>query len=102
MSHDRLAELQRQRELVRAHLAWLDQEIASALGRPAPNAPLPPTAPPPIEAVHVTDVEPSPDPLSAAADAKRGCFIAALTVAAIGLLALVAIYFLWYRDRPLL
>lgn len=98
---DRLAELQRQRELVRAHLAWLDHEITLAMGRPAPNPPLSPTAKPMVQAVHVTDIAP-PDPAVSAAEARRGCLTLAIGVLVLTVLAAVGIYFLLYRDRPLL
>lgn len=46
MTDDRLAELLRQRALVREHLAWLDREIATASGSPdRPDAPVTPPAP---------------------------------------------------------
>jgi hypothetical protein len=111
---DRLAELQRQRELVREHLAWLDREIAGAApvisGEKAPTqTPVKPTTPTPA---HANGPMPSslspfsapavPDPIGSAADAKRGCLIFAAIAFFLGALALVAIYFLRYNGRPLL
>jgi hypothetical protein len=107
---DRLAELQRQRELVRAHLAWLDREIAAASsgGERAPGnaAPAPAPAPAVDSAIVASGVPapyapPQPNPLGAAADAKRGCLILFAGIFALGLLALVAIYFLRYEGRPM-
>lgn len=43
MSADRLAELLRQRALIKEHLAWLDAEIAAASGPAATSAAEPPT-----------------------------------------------------------
>jgi hypothetical protein len=100
----RLAELQRQRDLVREHLAWLEREIAREHGAtpPAPvvsvsvhAASTAATSPAPLPEI------PRPDPVGAAAETRRGClflFIAALSLLG---LALFAIYFLHYRDRPL-
>jgi hypothetical protein len=92
---NRLAELQRQRDLVRDHLNWLDKEIASELG-PASLPAL--TVIPAIEA----SVTPQPDPIGAATSARRGCFLFFSIGIALFMLALVAIYFLKYRDRPLI
>ncbi len=108
MNPQRLAELQRQRDLVREHLAWLEREIArehsvtpqavapavvsvSVSGQPAASAPSP------------LSVEmPKPDPAGAASEARRGCLTLFIAAFAILALALFAIYFLHYRDRPLL
>jgi hypothetical protein len=86
---DRLPELQRQRALIQGHLAWLDQEIASATGKPATPliTPLPvakpaitATARPPASAVE----EPLTDDLIAkfgtetqnsTESVRRGCYI---------------------------
>ncbi|HYD83462.1 MAG TPA: hypothetical protein VEA63_05405, partial [Opitutus sp.] len=43
-----------------------------------------------------------PDPVSAAAGARRGCFIVAAIVALLGAIALTTVYFVRYRDRPLI
>lgn len=100
MPPDRLAELQRQRELVRAHLAWLDQEIAAAIGRSNASTPRPSPAAPLVEAVHISETPP-PDPAVAANQARRGCLIAGILVFVLGTLILIAIYYFGYRDRPL-
>lgn len=88
-------ELRRQREIVAAHLRWLDQEIAR--GQPAapakalaPQSPAPPIAPPPQPsfASRPTEVTPSAqarvlpelavpelDSGSIRNDVRRGCMI---------------------------
>jgi len=100
VNSERLAELQRQRALVRDHLAWLDGEIASATGA-LPAASPNPVAPPPSAAA-----EPAlfyePDPVSAQLSARRGCFLYFAAAVFLFVLALGAIYFLRYRDHPLL
>lgn len=122
---DRLPELLHQRELVRAQLAWLEREIAaatetnpapasSAAPARAPAAPLSPAPaavpsglPPAPEFAANLPTTPAtelyePDPRSAALNARRGCFtFFALALLLLGL-ALAAVYFIGYRDRPLL
>ncbi len=105
MNPQRLAELQRQRDLVREHLAWLDREIARE-HNPTPQAAAPAVAvvtvqPAPASSPPPPDSLPEPDPVASAAAARRGClllFVGALALLALGL---TAIYFLRYRDRPL-
>lgn len=85
---DRLSELQRQRALIQGHLAWLDQEIAAATGKPATSTtPLPvgkPAMPLPAEpaAAAAVATEPLADELIAkfgdesrnsAESVRRGC-----------------------------
>lgn len=106
MNPQRLAELQRQRDLVREHLAWLEREIARE------HNVTPPATPPAVVSVSVrpepstpavqlpTDL-PKPDPIGAAAEARRGCLLIFVGAFAILALALVALYLLYYRDRPL-
>lgn len=125
---ERLAELQRQRDLIRAHLAWLEREIAAA----TPNAAFPGTASQPSPATAENLVSPGsadpgaaatglappeefaaklatetavehyrPDPRSAALAARRGCALAFVGALLLLGLTLTAIYFLRYRDRPL-
>ena len=102
MSSDRLNELRRQRDAVQAHLNWLDTEIAResaatvASAHAAPQ-PLPPSAP--IEVPLRHDYE--PDPVSAAADARKGCLVWMLAFLLLGLALITAIYFWRYRDHPL-
>lgn len=116
---DRLAELLRQRALLREHLAWLEKEIAAAGGgttRAAQSAPAAaaaqasaptalPSPPSPIAAVTVISASPSRppldadaliqrygyDPKSSSADVKRGCWIAfAAAFAVLGILVALA------------
>ncbi len=112
MNPQRLAELQRQRDLVREHLAWLEREIAREHSV-TPQAIAPavvsvsvqpePSSPTPTPAVPTFPSElPKPDPVGAAAEARRGCLLLFIAAFAILALALFAIYFLHYRDRPLL
>ncbi|MCB1105335.1 MAG: hypothetical protein KDK74_11450, partial [Cephaloticoccus sp.] len=42
-----------------------------------------------------------PDPVSAAADARKGCLIWVLALVLLGLALVTAIYFWRYRDHPL-
>lgn len=100
MNPKRLAELQQQRELVRQHLAWLEREIAKE------HSVAPPATPPAVVSVAVRpsplDTAPQPDPSAAAANARRGCLVLFFAVIALMALGLAAVYFLRYRDRPLL
>jgi len=112
---ERLSELQRQRALVQAHLAWLDGEIAAASGRALPpgsgsraDAALPTAAPGPAPAPAsplpgadaTADAEAllrqyGSDPASATAEVRRGCWVAfAGAFLALGLFVL-----LWYLLR---
>ena len=104
MNPERLAELQRQRALVRDQLAWLDREIAAASADPAPAAlPAAPESPAAIVgATPALDEIYQPDPVSTAARTRRGCLLLAFAVFLLGALSLTGIYFLRYRDRPLL
>lgn len=105
MNSDRLAELQRQREAVRQHLAWLDREIASVTGASAPmsGARSPATPPASPESLPVPPLAAyEPDPLAAASTTKRGCLLTAGLLFLLGTLIMGAIFFVRYRDRPLL
>ncbi|ACB76419.1 hypothetical protein [Opitutus terrae] len=124
MNPDRLPELLRQRELVRTHLAWLEREIAAATATNRANASPPsPTGAPTAAASAAPTVAPTglppatefaarlaapaadlyePDPRSAALGAKRGCFAAFALTLLLLVLVLAAVYFVAYRDRPLL
>ena len=102
MNPDRLAELQRQRAIVRDHLAWLENEIAAATGAPA----LPARSPAPRGQVtpassEVPRADITADPVLAATSARRGCLLYAAALLLAGLVALTIIYFIRYRDRPL-
>jgi hypothetical protein len=102
---DRLTELRRQRALLQQHADWLDREIAACLpAAPRPTAAVPQPANPVArpETPAVTEELYTPDPVSAGAQARRGCLLT-VAVAALLFFALGAtIYFVYYRDRPLL
>jgi hypothetical protein len=89
-------ELRRQRELVAAHLRWLDEQIARSPGQPPPVASVPVGVPPPIATsipLTPTIVPAAGNPASAAStglpdaalpeidpgsirnEVRRGCFI---------------------------
>ncbi|HWA87540.1 MAG TPA: hypothetical protein VG710_15025 [Opitutus sp.] len=121
MDPDRLAELQRQRAIVRDHLAWLENEIAAATGVGAPpprdhqgggGAPSPrertpflPAAGSPSESslsLETTVGLPPSSPTVAADSARRGCIFAAIVLFLVGAIALTAIYFVRYRDHPVI
>jgi hypothetical protein len=113
MNPDRLAELERQRAIVRDHLAWLENEIAVATGSPPPSAPpapsptpsasssAPPAVPDPI-APEISRADHSADPALAAASARRGCLLSAAALLLAGFVLLAIIYFVHYRDHPLI
>jgi len=96
----RLAELQRQRLLVREHLAWLDREIAATsadapvpAGTVAQNLPLAGTpAPENLDSYQ-------PDPAGAAREARRGCLLFTAVLCVIGALSCAAFYYFYYRDQ---
>jgi hypothetical protein len=107
----RLAELLRQRDLVREHLAWLDREIAGAAGAERPGTAATPVAVDPRQAdALVTEATDSlraadvfqPDPVSAAQSTRRGCFVAIAIAFLVTFLTFAAIYFVGYRDRGIL
>lgn len=121
---DRLTELRRQRALAQQQVEWFDREIAALEGAapkpamtpgPAPvttfhAAPVPatPVATPqptvtasaPAAAVAFEFAEYEADPASMQAEAKRGCLLYAGLALAAFFIALVALYFLAYRDHP--
>jgi hypothetical protein len=121
-----MAELERQRALVREQLAWLEREIArerAATGArelavsPRANAQVLSggstsiaqsaseraayTAPQSADQRSATD-EYQPNPKDAAESARRGCLVAALATFVFLAAAFVALYFYRYSDRPLL
>lgn len=122
---ERLAELQRQRNLVRDHLAWLDREIAASTGsgsatsspHGAANGPTaasaefrgttPTASPTPAtessDGLSLKTVGSSfqPDPGAAALQARRGCLMAMAIAVVVVCATFAAIYWLRYRDRPL-
>jgi len=100
---DRLTELQRQRALIQGHLAWLDQEIVAATGKPAMRSDFPLPAVKPVETVPMATaaVEPLADELIAkfgaepkgtVQDARKGCvlwFIFAMVLLGLGIYGLI-------------
>jgi hypothetical protein len=110
----RLAELLRQRDLVRDHLAWLDREIADAAGaggRTTAAGSATPVAIEPRDAdALVTEATASlraadvfqPDPINAAQNTRRGCLIAIAIAFLVMFLTFTVIYFVAYRDRGIL
>lgn len=74
---DPTGELRRQRELVAAHLRWLDDQIARASGQqtkpPATEEAATPDPSAPVEEVAI--VLPEIDPGSVRSEVRRGCFI---------------------------
>lgn len=103
---DRLSELQRQRALIQGHLAWLDQEIAAATGKPVTPAitPLPvakPAIPVPAEPAVAAAEEPLADELIAKFGAeeqtspqnvRRGCITFFALAMALLLLGVYGLY----------
>ena len=108
---DRLDELQRQRDLVREHLAWLEREIASARGE-RNAAPAPPAAP--ISPAAPTEAAPANRPAAVdadellaqyrsqtqdlRADVRKGCFLY-FTAGFLGLGLLIAGLFTFMPGR---
>ena len=122
---DRLDELRKQRALVQQHLTWLDHEIASVtvtrltlppfamrgntrppvpgVGGTNPATPRSGTTRSPLTGAAIPELADfQVDPDNVHGDTRRGCII----YSAIAFLVLVAIciviYFVGYRDRPLL
>ena len=113
---DRLEVLRQQRALVQEQLAWFDQEIAALTG-PAPGAPTPPLSPTAAENAPAPVAAPGPvlpraplpdfpeyraDPAGMQTAARRGCLMYAGLALLLLFLGAVAIYFLGYRDHPVL
>jgi hypothetical protein len=100
----RLTELHHQRALVREQLAWLEGEIAKeSVGLMPPLVVATPHADPLSQIKYAAEIEAyRPDPISAVAETRRGCFIAVVLAAVLIAAALSAIYVLRYRDRPLI
>jgi len=113
---DRLEELQHQRALIQEHLTWLEHEIAALTVTRLTRSPFSPRDP--VASLPPTSVSRAPqapvaglpadlpdfqvDSLNVQGDTRRGCLIyVALAIVVIGL-GLTAIYFLAYRDHPVL
>jgi hypothetical protein len=102
---DRLSELQRQRDLLREHLAWIEREIAAEVNDGAP-LPLQPIAPAPaIRAPldpHEADAilaQYSKPPASIATQTKAGCILYFVVGVALLAVAGTVIYFMMTRMR---
>jgi hypothetical protein len=105
---DRLSELQRQRGLLREHLAWLEREIAAEAGGPRPAAPLPletlasaPVSRPGLDP-HEADAilaQYSKPPTSIATQTKAGCILYFVVGIALLAVAGTGFYFLMTRMR---
>jgi hypothetical protein len=107
---DRLDELRKQRALVQQHLTWLDHEIAAVTvnrltlppfairqGTRGP-IPVPPGGTVPIPELSDFQV----DPADVQVDTRKGCILYAALAFLVLVLIMVAIYFLGYRDNPVL
>jgi len=109
---DRLEELRHQRALVQEHLTWLEHEIAQVTvtrltlppfamrsDRPGtasrPPTPMPAAAIPELSQFQV-------DPDNVQGDTRRGCFLYTGIALIIFFAVLAIIYFVGYRDRPVL
>ena len=103
MNSARLSELHHQRALAREQLAWLEREIARESAAFAPPSVVPTAQPPSVAPGQpVPELEAyTPDPISAAKETRRGCFIVLAVVVLLIVGALSAIYILRYSDRPL-
>jgi hypothetical protein len=108
---DRLSELQRQRELLREHLDWLDREIAAEAGQsgavphpPQPAIPVYTPAPAyraPLDP-HEADAilaQYSKPPASIATQTKAGCILYFVVGIALLAVAGTVFYFMMTRMR---
>jgi hypothetical protein len=103
---DRSDELRRQREIVRQHLAWLDREIKTREGNPAPE-PVPYVAHVPIsvtasdadrdaESILAEFRQPAP---SIEAQTKRGCILYFAIAVVLMLAAAMVTLYIYSRGR---
>ena len=118
---DRLEELRKQRALVQQHLTWLDHEIAAMTVtrltlppfamRSGTRPPVAPTATTPAVPVaggpaagmpipELADFQVDPDNVHV--DTRRGCIMYAAIAQIVMALICGVIYFVGYRDRPVL
>jgi len=118
---DRLEELRKQRALVQQHLTWLDHEIAAItvtrltlppfalrsgtrppVGPTATTPAVPPAAGPAagLPIPELADFQVDPDNVHG--DTRRGCIMYAAIALIVMALICGVIYFVGYRDRPLL
>jgi len=114
---DRLEELRKQRALVQQHLTWLDHEIAAMTVtrltlppfamRSGTRPPVPGATTAPINAPAAGMAVPElsefqVDPDNVQGDTRRGCIIYSALAFVIMVLICVIIYFVGYRDNPVL
>jgi len=120
---DRLEELRKQRALVQQHLTWLDHEIAAVTVTrltlppfamrgntrpPVPSATTPATPKSgatraPMSASSIPELaEFQVDPDDVHGDTRRGCIIYSAIAFLVLVLIMGVIYFVGYRDRPVL
>ena len=117
---DRLEELRKQRALVQQHLTWLDHEIAamtvtrltlppfamrSGTRPPVPTATTPsiPLGAAPAAGMPVPELADfQVDPDNVHGDTRRGCILYAAIALIVMALICGVIYFVGYRDRPVL
>ena len=116
---DRLEELRKQRALVQQHLTWLDHEIAAMTVtrltlppfamRSGTRPPVAPTATTPavpmapgagVPIPELSDFQVDPDNVHG--DTRRGCILYAAIALIVMALICGVIYFVGYRDRPVL
>ena len=118
---DRLEELRKQRALVQQHLTWLDHEIAALTVtrltlppfamRSGTRPPVAPTATTPAVPLaggpaagmpipELADFQVDPDNVHG--DTRRGCIMYAAIALIVMALICGVIYFVGYRDRPVL
>ncbi|MEO6876562.1 MAG: hypothetical protein ABI222_17235 [Opitutaceae bacterium] len=123
---DRLDELRKQRALVQQHLTWLDHEIAAvtvtrltlppfAMRSGATRPPIPGATNAPMAAATPASLRPAMnpaaipelaefqvDPDDVHGDTRRGCILYAAIAVIVMVLICGVIYFVGYRDRPVL
>ena len=117
---DRLDELRKQRALVQQHLTWLDHEIAAvtvtrltlppfAMRSSGTRPPISPTATTPsvplggakpVVVPELSEFQVNPDEVQG--DTRKGCIMYAALAFLVLVLILVVIYFVGYRDNPVL
>jgi hypothetical protein len=116
---DRLDELRKQRALVQQHLTWLDHEIAAVTVtrltlppfamRSSTRPPIAPTATTPsiplgsakpVVVPELSEFQVNPDEVQG--DTRKGCIMYAALAFLVLVLILVVIYFVGYRDNPVL
>ncbi len=102
MTPERLKELQHQRALLQAHMDRLDQEIAGNTGIETAQSNTPGAFSADTSAIDPDLLNYEPDPVEAGQKAKRGCLIVFVSLMLVGALVSFLIYFLAYRDHPVI